>query len=109
MPFIKYNRHPKGLNVKDCMVRSISTAFNRDYLETRHVLNKAKKELGYDDYTEHNFIFDFLKNYERLLFKSTSGEPRLKLADFAKEYPAGTYVVKVRHHVVAVVDGYILD
>lgn len=109
MPFLKYNRHPKGLNVKDCMVRSISTAFNKDYLETRRDLNKATKELGYTHYSDHDFIFDYLKDYERLIFKATPGKPRLKLAEFAKDHPTGTYVVKVRHHVVAVVDGFVLD
>lgn len=109
MPFLKYNRHPKGLNTKDCMVRSISTAFNKDYLETRRDLNKATKELGYTHYSDHDFLYDYLKDYERLLFKATSGKPRLKLAEFAKGYSTGTYVVAVRKHVVAVVDGVILD
>lgn len=109
MPYIKYNRHPKGLLVKDCMVRAISTVLNKDYLETRRDLNRAAKELGYGHYSEHNFIFDYLKDYERLIFKATTGQPRMKLADFVKEYPIGTYIVSVRKHVVAVVDGYVLD
>lgn len=109
MPFIKYNRHPKGLVVKDCMVRAISTAFNKDYLETRRDLNRAAKELGYSHYSDHDFIFGYLKDYERLIIKPIAGKSRMKLADFIKDYPKGTYVVKVRKHVAAVVDGYILD
>lgn len=104
-----YNRHPKGLKVKDCMVRAISTAFDKDYLETRRDLNRATKELGYGHYSDHNFIFDYLKNYDRLLFKAQAGKPRVKLAEFAKEYSKGTFIVSLRKHVVAVVDGYILD
>lgn len=91
------------------MVRSISTAFNKDYLETRRDLNKAAKELGYAHYSEHDFIYNYLKDYERIIFKPVAGEPRMKLADFINEHQTGTYVVKVRKHVVAVVDGYVLD
>lgn len=109
MPFLKYNRHPKGLKVNDCMVRAISTALNKDYLETRRDLNRATKELGYGHYSDHDFIFDYLASYNRLIFKATPGQTRTKLADFAKEHPNGTYVVSVRKHVVAVVDGFILD
>ncbi len=104
-----YNRHPKGLRVTDCVVRAISTVFNKDYMETRRDLNRIKKDLGFNSYKDHDFLYDYLKDFERLIFKAVRGQKRLKLDGFAKEYPKGTYVVAVRHHVVAVIDGTILD
>ena len=50
--FIKFNAHPKGLSVKDCVVRAVSTAFKKDYLEVRRDLNRAKRELGYSSYKD---------------------------------------------------------
>ncbi len=107
--FIKYNRHPEGKNVKDCVIRAISTAFNKNYLETRKECNLAKRELGYESYTDHDFIYDYLKKCEILKFKATKGEARYKLCEFANDHPRGSYIVKVRHHVVAVVEGVVLD
>ncbi len=104
-----YNRHPKGLKVGDCVVRAISTVFNAGYMETRRDLNRIKKALGFNSYKDHDFLYEYLKDYERLIFKAVKGQKRLKLVGFAKEYQTGTYVVAIRKHVVAVVDGVILD
>ena len=41
--YINYNRHPKNIDTSDCVVRAISTAFNRDYLEVRRELNECKR------------------------------------------------------------------
>ena len=107
--FIKYNAHPKGLTVKDCVVRSVCTAFKRDYLETRRELNRAAKELGYSSYKEREFLYEYLKKYKRLIFKAEVGKPREKVVDFLKAHPHGTYIVSVRHHVTTVIDGYLYD
>ncbi len=109
MSIYYYNRHPKGLIVEDCVVRAISTAFNAGYVETRRDLNRIKKALGFNSYKDHNFLYEYLKEYKRLIFKAECGKKRLKLDGFAKEHPKGTYIVAVRKHVVAVIDGTILD
>jgi len=109
MAFKKYNAHPKGLNVKDCVVRAVCTALNRDYMETRKGLNRAKRELGYSDYKETKFLYEYLKDYERLKFKGIPGVPRTKVEDFMESHPKGTYILKVRHHVTTCIDGDILD
>ena len=107
--FIKTNIHPKGLNVKDCVVRAISTAFDKDYLETRRELNRVKRELGYQSYKERKFLYDYLKDYERLIFKGEAGKERMKVHDFINIYSTGTYVVSVRGHATVVKDGYLID
>jgi hypothetical protein len=109
MSIVYYNRHPKGLLVEDCVVRAVSTAFNAGYVETRRDLNRIKKALGFNSYKDHDFLYEYLKDYERLIFKAVRGQKRLKLDGFAKSYPKGTYIVAVRKHVVAVIDGVILD
>lgn len=54
--FKYYNAHPNGLKVKDCVVRAVATAFDKDYMETRRDLNRGKNELGFESYKDHNFI-----------------------------------------------------
>lgn len=107
--FIKFNAHPKGLSVKDCVVRAVSTAFKKDYLEVRRELNRAKRELGYSSYKDRKFLYDYLNKYERLLFKGVTGQERTKVHDFLKEHPTGTYIVSVRGHVTTVIDGFLYD
>jgi len=109
MAFIKFNAHPKGLNVNDCVVRAVSTTLNKDYMETRKELNRAKRELGYSDYKKTKFLYEYLKDYERIKFKGISGMPRIKVKDFMRNHPKGTYILKVRHHVTSCIDGDILD
>jgi len=107
--FIKINVHPKGLDVKDCVVRAVSTAFEKDYLETRRELNRAKRILGFESYKDRKFLYEYLKDYTRLLFKSVPGKPRVKVHDFMKVCPSGTFIVSVRGHVTVVKDGTLID
>ena len=67
--FKEYNAHPKGIRTGDCIVRAIATANRIDCLECRRELNQAKRELGYPSYKDTEFLYEYLKNYPRLIFK----------------------------------------
>lgn len=107
--YINYNRHPKNIYTSDCVVRAISTAFNRDYLEVRRELNECKRNYNLSSYKELKFIPKYLKNYDKIILRKNRSEKRLTLAEFSNIYNKGSYICKVAHHVVAVIDGYILD
>jgi hypothetical protein len=107
--FKEHNAHPKGLKTTDCVVRAISTATQTDYMETRRVLNRKKRELGYTSYKDTKFLYDNFKSYPRLIFKAIKGEPRIKGSDFTELHPKGTYILKMAGHITACVDGVILD
>ncbi len=107
--FKEFNAHPKGIKTGDCTVRAIATATNTDYLECRRELNRKRKELGHSSYKDTKFLYDYLKGYPRLIFKTVKGEPRIKGTDFTELHPKGKYVLKMAGHVVACIDGVILD
>ena len=109
MSYIKFNNHPKGLETTDCVVRAISKAFDKDYLETRRELNLVKRELGFQSYKKTKFIYKYLSNYERLIIRVEKGKPRLKGYDFVEKYPKGTYILKMTGHITVVVDGVLYD
>ncbi|MFA5035849.1 MAG: hypothetical protein WC479_01545 [Candidatus Izemoplasmatales bacterium] len=90
--FKEFNAHPKGINTDDCVVRAIATATNKDYLEVRRDLNKRKKELGYSSYKDTKFLYEYLKDYPRLIFKPIKGAQRIKGNDFTELHPSGTYI-----------------
>jgi len=107
--FQEFNAHPKGIKTGDCVVRAIATASNKDYLECRRELNQAKRELGYSSYKDTKFLYDYLKDNPRLIFKPGKGEPRIKGSDFTELHPKGTYILKMAGHITACIDGVILD
>ena len=107
--FKEYNAHPKGIKTTDCVVRAISTATTIDYLEVRRELNKKKKELGYSSYKDTQFLYVYLRDYPRLIFKPVKGEPRIKGTDFTELHPIGTYILKMAGHITACIDGIIYD
>ncbi|NLC97306.1 MAG: hypothetical protein GX675_07040 [Erysipelotrichaceae bacterium] len=109
MAFKYYNRHPKGIETSDCVVRAISTALDIDYLECRRNLNRSKRELGFNSYKETKFLYKHLEGYPRLIFKAIKGEPRIKADDFTMLHPKGTYIVKLAGHITCIIDGVILD
>ncbi len=107
--FKEYNAHPKGLKVDDCVVRAIATATNKDYLECRRELNRAKRDLGYTSYKDTEFLYEYLAGYPRLIFKPVKGEPRIKGSDFTKLHPKGKYILKMAGHITTCINGVIYD
>ena len=109
MSYVKFNNHPKGLETNDCVVRAISKAFDKDYLETRRELNRVKRELGFQSYKETKFIYKYLSEYKRTIIKVEKGNPRLKGYDFLEKYSKGTYILKMAGHITVVIDGVLYD
>lgn len=85
--FIEYNRHPQHKRVGDCVVRAISTAFNKDYLETRKDLLKEAKSLKCKHYSDHDFLAKYMSKcgFRKISFPAVKGEERMKLCEFANE------------------------
>jgi hypothetical protein len=64
--FEYYNPHPKGIKTGDCVVRAISTATGKDYLECRRELNRLKKEIGEKSYKTLPFLKKYLSRYSKV-------------------------------------------
>lgn len=109
MSFEKYNNHPKCLITNDCVVRAISKAFDREYLEVRRELNRIKREEGFNSYKVSEFIYKYLSDYERIKIKAEKGKPRVKGYDFIELYPKGTYIVSMAGHLSVIDDGVLYD
>ena len=103
------NPHPKGLHTTDCVVRAVSLAFDKDYLEARRELNRSKIDLGFGIYTETKFIYKYLEDFDRIVLKVPKGVPRVKVDVFAESFKEGTYIVKLAKHIVCIKDGKLLD
>ena len=107
--FKEYNAHPKGIKTTDCVVRAISTAMNKDYMECRRELNQFKREWKFASYKDTECLYKYFENRPRLIFKAIKGQPRIKGTDFTELYPRGTFVLKMTGHITVCKDGVILD
>ena len=91
------------------MVRAITIAFDKDYLETRRELNKAKRDFGFNGYKDTKFIYKYLEKFDRIVIKVPKGKPRIKTDTFIELFKEGTYIVKMSKHISCIKNGKLLD
>ena len=105
------NPHPDGKIVGDCVKRAICLAESRDYREVTNELNKLKRSLNLKSYnsTENWKTYVKMKNYQKLSFPAEAGCKRMDGYRFAETHPKGSYILRMSKHLVACVDGVILD
>lgn len=113
--FKYYQPNKKDLKDKvgDCQIRALCKALDLTWVEAFDLTIPICREL--QTYT----IFDgcLEKTQEAMAslgftytgISNKQGTKRPTVKSFAKAHPSGTYIVKVAHHVVAVVDGYYYD
>lgn len=104
-----YNANPKGLKVKDCVLRAYCTALDINYNTARNYLNRMKRSLGFDSYKDSEFVCELYKDYEKISFPAVAGKRRMNGKMFMEKYPKGTYVLRMAGHNTVCIDGDILD
>jgi len=111
MSYQYYNPHPKQKKVGDCVKRAFTIATGKDYMEIQRELNALKNELGLDSFNNNKNFQEYIKRngWLKLSFKAVKGEPRMNGHRFVKDYPKGTYVLRMAGHLATVKDGVLLD
>jgi hypothetical protein len=94
----------------DCVIRALTKALGKDWLEVFDEMQPLSRELQvpfnckpcYEKYIESNgFTYHGISN--------AKGTKRPTVDRFAKDHPTGVYILRVAHHIVAVVDGIYYD
>jgi len=105
--FLYFNAHPDNKNVGDCVKRAITLCSNMDYQTVQNELNRYKKITNAKKFNDRK---NFQPYVEKVLkWKRLKGYSNIKVGEFAKEHSNGTYLIKIRKHLTAVVDGVIYD
>lgn len=108
----KFNPNPKGKNVEDCSIRAYCAARDMKWDDAFDLACKvAKQEKDIINsvkvcrkvVTEH---LGFVLNEES---KKVKIKDRMTVNQFALTHNYGRYIVSVRGHLVAVIDGWIYD
>ena len=102
-----YNPHPKGLLTDDCAKRAICAVTGIAYHRVSQELNRYKAVTGashyYSHQNPHRYVEDRL-NGRRLSFSS-----KPTAAEFCHAHPRGRYILDMKGHWSAAVDGVLYD
>lgn len=113
--YVYYQPNDKDLKDKtgDCQVRALSKALNISWLEAFDLTIPICREL--QTYTIFDGNFEKTKEAMKQLgfdyhgIPVQKGKKRPTVLSFAKEHSTGTYICRIAHHAVAVVDGRYFD
>lgn len=96
----------------DCVLRALTFITGAEYTDLEDI---AIREQQYKPYIRSGIYTEKMLGEERKLFGThfkaviVSYPTPIRVWQLLKEYPTGTYLVKIRHHVFAVKDGTIYD
>lgn len=106
--WVEYQPNPQNYTTGDCTIRAYTKTENMSWEDAYDMASNAGMEVA--------ALPDDPKVVEKMLteklgytkYKYTKDE-RCTLNEFAIAHPFGTYICKMRRHVVAVVDGFYYD
>ena len=94
----------------DCVIRALTKAFNMEWLQVFDEMQPISREM--------QFPFNCKPCYEKYIeskgakyygISNKKGTKRPTVDRFAKVHKTGTYILRVAHHLVTVVDGFYYD
>lgn len=107
--FRSFNPNPRAAKVGDCAVRAVAKALGISWYQAYTAL--ALEGLEQCDMPSANNVWGAVlrKNGFRRAAIPAECPDCYTVRDFIREYPAGTYVVALKNHVVTVCDGELYD
>lgn len=107
--FRSFNPNPRAAKVGDCAVRAVAKALGISWYEAYALL--VAEGLEQCDMPSANNVWGAVlrKNGFRRAAIPAECPDCYTVRDFIREYPAGTYVVALKNHVVTVCDGELYD
>ena len=107
--FIRFNENPTGRFVGDCAVRAVSLALGTSWEDAYWMLAENGFLMG--DMPSSDSVWGAAlrkRGFRREAIKNTCPDCYM-VAEFAKDHPRGTYVLKTDQHVTTVINGDIYD
>lgn len=110
--FIYYQPNNKDIkdNYGDCVIRALTRVLNKEWVEVYDDLVPYGREMQCmpnDKQCLERYLADNGFEYEGV--SNRKGTKRPTIDSFAREHKEGVYVVRVAHHITAIVDGMYYD
>ena len=102
----RYNPNPAGNETGDCIIRALCKITDRDWLSIYDDLCKLGRE-KYTPFTslDMDYLFVYYYKFKKHKVIRQRGKKALTVETFCKQYPHGSHILRLAHHVIAVVDG----
>lgn len=106
--WVKYQPNPKQYKTGDCTIRAYTKAENLSWEDAYDMASNAGMEVA--ALPDDNKVVELMM-VERFKYSKTrlKKDERITVNEFCIANPTGTYVLKMRGHLVAVVDGLFYD
>ncbi len=116
-PFDKYYHfyQPNEKDTKDeygdCVIRALTKALDLEWLQVFDELHPISREfqIPFNCRPCYEKYLSEVKHFEYHGISNRKGVKRPTVREFAKSHKTGKYVLRVAHHLVAVVDGVYWD
>ena len=98
--------------VRDCVKRAITLTTGMDYNEVSRELNRFKKITGAKNFNSDRNCDKYVEqvlNAKKISFPAIKGVPRMNGERFCKEFPIGSYILRMAGHWTTCVNGVIYD
>jgi hypothetical protein len=104
------SKRPNQTN--DCTVRAFALAFQIPYDQAYDYLKEQGRVCSKGFHLQKLLAKEptiYGLNVKKIKIPFTAGSPRIKVDDFVKMYPKGTYIIRIAKHVACVKDGVVYD
>lgn len=110
--FVKENLNPKGRKTTDCVIRAISKASEKPYVEVMEMLFEQQKKTFYhlDEKTNYELVILAL-GFEKIPIKVSKGDTRPTVEQISQITKGNKkkVIAAVAHHLVACEEGNYYD
>lgn len=106
--YVYYNANPLNKETNDCVIRSLCTAYNKQWIDVSNELYSiAVKQ--YTVLSSKEVYEAYLNENNATYIKTMSKSKRITAGEFAKTHREGTYILRLAHHLTVCISGVILD
>ena len=103
-----YNANPANKETNDCVIRSLCTAYNKQWLDVSNELYAIAIE-QYTVLSSKEVYEAYLSKNNATYIKTMEKTKRVTAGEFALKHKQGTYILRLAHHLTVCVSGVILD
>ena len=109
MGYVQINENPQGLNVGDCVIRSISIITDKDWYDIYIELSVKGMEMA-DTLDSNRVWMSYLKDEGFKVSSIVDSCPDCyTVEDFCKDNPIGKFLLATGNHLIAVINGNWMD
>ena len=104
--FVYHNENPSNKRISDCVTRAIKLASGLPYEEIRRKLFHTSRLLNCESSLCATCYSFLIQEVLGGVMKDCHG---LRVGDFARLNPKGTYLIRIQGHLTCLIDGKIYD